>query len=100
MGPADREKVRPECNQFFPERCINMMAQWQGEGEGHAACPQPSELSAEGQDEMMRTEGARGLPGGGVAAAGVGKRSHHRRGNCGSKVWRSDMSLYAASCPT
>lgn len=67
-----------------------MMARWQGEGEGHTACPQPSELSAEGHDEMMRTEGAGGLPGGGVAAAGVGKRSITGGGTaeakCGGRI--------------
>lgn len=31
-----------------------------GEGEGPTACPQPSEHSAEGHDEMTRTERARG----------------------------------------
>lgn len=34
MGPADREKVRLECNQFFPERCINIMARGLGREEG------------------------------------------------------------------
>lgn len=60
MGPADREKVRLECNQFFPERCINRMAGWLGKGEGPATVPKPSELSAEGHDEMMKTMGTRG----------------------------------------
>lgn len=35
MGPAaDREKVRLECNQVFPERRINMTAQRLGKEEG------------------------------------------------------------------
>lgn len=59
MGPADREKVRLECNQFFPERCINMMARQLGKGEGPAIVPKPSELSAEGRDGAMWTVGAR-----------------------------------------
>ena len=34
MGPADREEVRLECNQIFPERCINMMARRLAREEG------------------------------------------------------------------
>lgn len=79
MGPADREKVRLECNQFFPERCINMMARQLGKGEGPTIVPKPSELSAEGHDGAMWPGGggSGSLPRGGVAAAGAGKRRLH-----------------------
>lgn len=78
MGPADREKVRLECNQFFPERCINMTARQLGKGEGPAIVPKPSELSAEGRDGAMWTVGAR--------------ETSWRRCGC-SRGWKEEASL-------
>lgn len=59
MEPADREKVRLECNQIFPERCINMMARQLGKGERPTTVPKPSELSSEGRDGATGPVGAK-----------------------------------------
>lgn len=95
MGPADREKVRLECNQFFPERCINMMARQLGKGEGPTTVPKPSELSGEGHDGAT---GPGRLTGGGVAATGVEKRRHWRQWGLEKQRSRHQTCLYASSC--
>lgn len=60
MGAADREKVRLECNQFFPARCINMMAQRLGREEGPRLSPNTLSSQPQGMTIPLRSWGSKG----------------------------------------
>lgn len=99
MGPADRE-VRLECNQFFPEQCINMMAWQLGKGEGPVTVPKPSELSAEGHNGETGPVEAKETPWRRCGCSwGCKGKASQAGGTTEAKVRSLDMSLYASSCP-
>lgn len=101
MGPADREKVRLECNQFFPEQCINMMAPQLGKRERPGTVPRLSELSAKRHDgatepvEARKTSWRRCV----CCSWDWNKKASQAGETACAKLWTLDVSFCASSHP-